>query len=111
LNLSKLLDNPKSQLIYQKFSIEKILKNDQKIQLQFYPEFLLQDVSFLPDDSTQHQMHIHQVRNHLFNLPTHCQTTVTAPRLQHQNSFFQLLIRSIKVPNRFSASQKVISLA
>jgi hypothetical protein len=109
LNLSKLLDNPKSQLIYQKFSIEKSLKNDQKIQLQFYPEFLLEDVSFLPDDSIQHQMHIHQDWNHLFNLPTHCQTKVTAPR--HQSSFFQLLIRSFKVPNRFSASQKVISLA
>jgi len=72
LNLSKLLDNPNSQLIYQIFSIEKSVKNDQKIQIQFYPEFLLQDVSFLPDDSTQHLMYIHRDWNHLFNLPSHC---------------------------------------
>jgi hypothetical protein len=108
LNQSMLLDNLKSQLIYQRFSIGKCVKNDQKIHLKFYPEFLLQDVSFLPYDSTQHQIHIHQDWNHLFNWPTHCQTTVTAKGFNMRLHFSSYWLCHLKFPTDSTLHKKLV---
>jgi hypothetical protein len=74
------------------------VENDQKIQQQFYPEFLFKDGSFLPDDSNQHQMHFNQERNHLFHLPTHCYTTVTAQGFITTAQFSGYQLGQLKFP-------------
>lgn len=90
------------------------VRNDQKFQLQFYPKIFWENGAFLPEYSIQHQMHFHQVfvLISLFTVTPHSLHKSSASEMAvAEKSFFQLLIRSVKVPTWLDAWWKVVSSA